>query len=166
MTNAEVRPSLVTPHLRTKLSLTADRVEGTIPNTFLGLIPAGRKTITQPLRGISRICRSQSSACLGSLRACLPHAGLQHLADGWNRCPRCARSAAWTRTVGLSDPSRDGDIRCLRLQAHSACLVPRPRRTSGLRSNCERCSGPITESLGSIAETKIIITAVTGHPTR
>jgi hypothetical protein len=55
MTEVEVRLSLLTPHLRTRLKLSADRVEGTIPNTIFGLIPAGRKTVTQPLRGISHV---------------------------------------------------------------------------------------------------------------
>lgn len=51
----QVRPSLLTPHLRTTLSLGPDRIEGSMPNTLFGLIPLGKKTITQPLKGVSNV---------------------------------------------------------------------------------------------------------------
>lgn len=55
MTEVHVRPSLLTPYLRTRLSLSTDRIEGSMPNTLFGLIPLGKKTITQPLKGVSNV---------------------------------------------------------------------------------------------------------------
>ncbi|CAB4329771.1 MAG: hypothetical protein F2839_00315 [Actinobacteria bacterium] len=50
-----VRPSLVLFWLRTSLTVSSDGISGKVPNTVLGIVPLGSRTIMFPLRQISGV---------------------------------------------------------------------------------------------------------------
>lgn len=55
MEEERVRSSLLTPHVRTRLTLYSDRIQAFVPRTFLGLIPMGSEEIAQPLKTVRNV---------------------------------------------------------------------------------------------------------------
>jgi len=53
--SVEVRPSIVLFWLRTKLSVTAKGISGSVPNTILGLIPLGSRDLMYPMKQVSGV---------------------------------------------------------------------------------------------------------------
>jgi predicted lysophospholipase L1 biosynthesis ABC-type transport system permease subunit len=55
MEDIRVHPSLLTPHLWTRLTLAHDRIACFMPELLFDLIPVGTQTITQPLNRVLKV---------------------------------------------------------------------------------------------------------------